>query len=242
MAKEIIHAEVISLPRARERREIVKAQLSTSPPFLSWEFIDAVDGKKLISDPIEYNRKHAERLMGWTLSYGEIGCFLSHREAWRKCLLKNRIILVLEDDFFIKPNFPSAIDFAIENISTWDMLRLQALHEHGDRRVIKRNGEFIIVQNKQDPFGSTAYLVKPESANILLQSSSRFYEPVDNYLENYEMHGLRMCAVKPYPIELSHSVSTINDRIQRTSVRGFRQYKRSCFRIINRMVTGRRKP
>lgn len=241
MANEIIHAEVISLPDAAERREMVKSQLSLFPS-LAWEFIDAVDGRKLASDPIEYNRRRAERLMGWMLNDGEIGCFLSHRRAWQKCLSKNKIVLVLEDDFLIKPNLPAAIDFAAENISAWDMLRLQAIHEHGNKMIIRQSGDFDIVQNKQDPFGSTAYLIKPESANILLKHSRRFYEPVDNYLENYEMHGLRMCAVKPYPIELVNFDSTINDRVPRASVRGFRQYKRSFFRIINRLVTGQRKP
>jgi glycosyl transferase family 25 len=240
MAEENIHAVVISLTRAKERRQTAETQLSSS---VSWEFIDAIDGRKMQFDPIEYNRKRAQRLMGWTLSDGEIGCFLSHREAWRKCLLKNQIILVLEDDFRIKLDLLRAIDFAIENISIWDILRLQGLFEHGNKQTIKQNGEFDIVQNDKNPFGSAAYLIKPETAKILLKFSERFYEPVDDYLENYEMHGLRVHAIKPYPIDITNLASTIDDRLpQKPHVTGFKQINRSFFRIINRIATGQRKP
>lgn len=241
MTEKIIHAEVISLTESNERREMVHAQLSDCP-YISWEFLDAVDGRKLMSDPPEYSRKRAKRLMGWTLTDGEIGCFLSHRLAWRKCLLKDTMILILEDDFLIKPILPAALEFAVDNISAWDVLRLQAIHDHGSRAIITQNGDFAMVQNIGDPFGCTAYLVKPAAANILLKQSEQFYEPVDNYLENEEMHGLRMVAVKPYPVDITHLDSTITGRESRSSVRGFQQFKRSFFRMLNRVATGEKKP
>jgi len=56
MANEIIHAEVISLPDAAERREMVKSQLSLFPS-LAWEFIDASTAESSHPIRIEYNRR-----------------------------------------------------------------------------------------------------------------------------------------------------------------------------------------
>ena len=121
---------VISLKDAYSRRDKVISSLVTT--CLPWEFLDAVDGRKLSAHPPEYNPKKVERLLGFQLTPGEIGCFLSHKKAWQNCLNSNQITLILEDDFLLKPHFMEALDIAINKIiqEIWnDWCRKQLRHQ-----------------------------------------------------------------------------------------------------------------
>ncbi len=64
---------VISLKDAHSRRDKVASSLATTS--LPWEFLDAVDGRKLSVPPPKYNPIKVERLLGFQLTPGEIGCF-----------------------------------------------------------------------------------------------------------------------------------------------------------------------
>ncbi len=225
-------AIVISLKRAFERRQNSEKELQSHQ--FTWEFLDAIDGLKLHNTPYEYNEKLVSSLLGFSLTRSEIGCFLSHREAWLKCIEKNTIVLILEDDFIFYSNVKESLTFLLENQNLWDIARLQALSE-SKHVVIKKSNQSEIVQNDGDPLGATAYLLKPSSAKKLIIHSSSIFEPLDHYLEHSKKHGLRMVAVKPYPVASNGTESTIFDRPKRIPVSGIKKMKRSIARSIDRI-------
>lgn len=224
---------VISLARSISRRNKFIPLLKQSG--LAWEILDAVDGLELRSTPPEYHEDKVTRLQGFPLSASEIGCFLSHRLAWAKCVEKNEVVLVLEDDFSFAPHFQDSVTEALTVFKDWDLLRLQGLVDTPAKVLMDRN-QFQFVQNLGDPLGATAYLIKPESALRLLKYSQDIYEPLDHFLEHHQKHHLINVAVKPYPVFAAAESSTILDRPDRQPIHGIRKLLRSFFRELDRLT------
>jgi len=225
---------VISLKRSASRREESKRILDNSG--LQWEYLDAVDGLQLQSTPPEYHEAKVKRLLGFSLSASEIGCFISHRLAWAKCIEMNCPTLILEDDFSLTPHFHHDLNVVTSSNLDWDIIRLQGLRETVDSTVIKTNG-ISIVQNQDDPLGATAYIIKPSSAIRLIQCSQDIYEPLDHFIEHFKKHRLRILAIKPYPVVTRSSPTTIYDRPERKPLQGLKKVLRSIARVIDRITS-----
>jgi len=222
---------VISLLRSPQRRETAQSELSRTN--LKWSFIDAVDGSQLKFPPPEYQSRKVKRLLGFDLTPNEIGCFLSHKQAWQACLKNNQPTLVFEDDFILLPHFENTLQLLLTEFQDWRLIRLQALAKT-QHDVVKTIGDISIVKNHEDPLGATAYIVKPEAAKILVEHAKDIYEPLDHFLEHEQKHGVEMLAVKPYPVDISKAPSTISDRSDRESLRGIRKKMRSLNRLLDR--------
>jgi len=224
---------VISLERSIDRRKKVENEMQKIS--IPWEFLSAVDGSKLITPPIEYRAKKVKRLLGHELTPNEIGCYLSHKKAWMRCIEKNITTLVLEDDFVMAPNFEEILATILTKMPQCLFLRLQGLYEVPSTLIETVNG-INLVRNKGDAVGATAYLLAPEVAQKLIDSSSYIYEPVDHFLEHHQKHGLELLAIRPYPIDISRVVSTINDRSERMPLIGFPKRVRSIARAWDRLI------
>jgi glycosyl transferase family 25 len=222
---------VISLARSLDRR--AKVQQEMEKISIPWEFLDAVDGSSLKQPPVEYKAKKVKRLQGYFLTPNEIGCYLSHKETWKRCVKENIPTLVLEDDFILSPEFESALATLLNSPSAWSFVRLQGLYEVPSQPIEALNN-IQLVRNIGDAVGATAYLLKPEVAQILIDASSDIYEPVDHFLEHYQKHGLDFLAVRPYPVDITRVKSTIDDRPERTPVKGYTKLVRSISRILDR--------
>lgn len=222
---------VISLVRSLDRREKVQQEMKkiSSP----WEFLDAVDGSSLMQPPIEYKAKKVKRLQGYFLTPNEIGCYLSHKEAWKRCVKENIPTLVLEDDFILSPEFEGTLAALLNFPSTWSFVRFQGLYEV-PFQPIEILDNIQLVKNIGDAVGATAYLLKPEVARTLIKASSDIYEPVDHFLEHHQKHGLDFLAVRPYPVDITRAKSTIDDRPERMPVKGYTKAVRSISRILDR--------
>ena len=225
---------VISLQRSETRRAKCKQALENSG--LNWEFLDAVDGLQLTSTPPEYHEEKVKRLLGFPLSASEIGCFLSHRLAWAKCIEKNCPTLVLEDDFSFAPHFSEVLDYLANLNQNWDLIRLQGLKDNSDSTITEFKN-LRIVENHGDPLGATAYLIKPTAAIRLIQCSQDIYEPLDHFIEHQKKHGLKLLAIKPYPVISNMTASTIHDRPERKPIQGLRKVFRSIARAIDRYTS-----
>lgn len=226
-----IQVLVISLERSTYRRERVLHELKNFS--LEWDFLNAVDGCALKALPKSYDKLKVKRLQGYELTPSEIGCYLSHMKAWEKCVKQNKITLIFEDDFVINGDLSQTVETLINMDRKWSLVRLAALYDV-EHRIIDRREGIELVENKGDPVGAAAYLIKPSAAAQLVKCSSAVYEPVDHYLEHYSKHGLRMLAIKPYPISVEGKDSTIADRSGRFPIRGFRKKKRSIYRWLDR--------
>lgn len=209
-------------------------------PF-AWEFLEAVDGRLLDLSTVAYNADKVKRLLGFELTPKEIGCYLSHMAAWRACVAQQKPTLVFEDDFVVEPHFETVVNALVRSSADWDIVRLQALCSSASNR-IKDFGAFALVQNDSDPLGATAYLVKPKSAQRLLDASTDIYEPLDHYIEHQQKHGQTMLAAIPYPVTVAdptRQTSTITDRPDRLPIRGVRKWSRSLFRMLDRLTSAR---
>jgi glycosyl transferase, family 25 len=216
--------------RSPERRERARNELAKTN--LDWQFLDAVDGKLLGNQVPGYDREKVRNLLGFELTPGELGVFLSHKKAWQACVDKNLPTLIFEDDFVLLPHFEKVIDTLLANPQDWDLVRLQALEE--SPFILKKDfGDIKLVQNQSDALGLTASLVNPKAAKKLLEDARELYEPVDHFLEHYSKHGIRFLAVKPYPCTISEAPTTIY-RPERASIQGWRKRKRSIYRWIDR--------
>lgn len=232
---------VISLERSQDRRKKVAEQLDKLA--LPWSFIDATDGSKILYPVKEYNPILAERLLGYRLTNSEIGCFLSHREAWKKVLECNEAILVLEDDFIIGKSFMDAFIFANSQKELWEVCRFQGLTDQ-PYKVVKSSEikEINLVKILKDPLGSAAYIASPVGAKKLLKHSEQIVAALDHYLENTIKHKVNLLAIYPYPITTTNEPSTITDRPDRKPIKGTKKFLRSFWRKIYWIKTGYKKP
>jgi glycosyl transferase family 25 len=223
---------VISLSRAHSRREKVKIELGKTG--LAWEFLDAVDGSQLAMPIAAYSDQKVKRLLGFSLTPAELGCFLSHQAAWMHCLDSDEATLIFEDDFVLSPSFESDLALILDHAAQWDLLRLQGLVDLPFTSV-GTIGQYQLVHNHGDPLGATAYLVKPRAAALLLARSQSIFEPLDHYLEHEKVHGVRMLAMKPYPVWINGLTSTISDRPDRQVISGHQKRIRSFWRWLDRL-------
>ena len=80
-ASQLPKALLINLPRHPERYNEVKQQLEGAG--IQYERAEAVDGKMLSKSDLQQNVTIAARML---LTKGMIGCFLSHRNCWQRCV------------------------------------------------------------------------------------------------------------------------------------------------------------
>ena len=96
---------IIHLKRADKRKSFVDDIIKNVP--IDSEIINAVDGKILSKKDIDNILSHKEIYnpkYPFKINSGEIGCFLSHRKAWKKIVeQKLDAGLILEDDIRISP-------------------------------------------------------------------------------------------------------------------------------------------
>jgi len=222
---------VISLHRSLDRRAKVAQELQKTS--LSWTFLDAVDGSALQTPPPEYKALKVKCLQGYELTPNEIGCYLSHKEAWKYCVEKNIPTLIFEDDFVLTPEFEHVVSVLLSSPNSWSFIRLQGLYEVSYQDISVIDG-IHLVKNIGDAVGATAYLLKPEIARVLIHQSADIYEPVDHFLEHQKKHGLEFLAVRPYPVDITRAKSTIDDRDERAPVQGLRKRFRSVARALDR--------
>lgn len=234
---ENVQALVISLEHSKERRKKIENEMRKTS--LKWRFLNACDGELLDFSLIAYDAQKVRKLLGFELTRKEIGCYFSHMSCWNACIETNENVLIFEDDFVIQENFDEVLQKLLSSDFSWDIIRLQALAE-SSFKIVQDFGSFRLVENDSDPLGATAYLVNPRSAGILVQHSSDIFEPLDHFIEHKEKHGLKMLAIDPYPIKVfdpTRATSTITDRPERGSVRGFRKIYRSWMRGVDRMIS-----
>ena len=223
---------VISMERSHERQARVREILDATP--LAWSFLPAVDGSALSLPMPAYPEKKVKRLLGFGLTRGELGVFLSHRKAWQACIDQQKVTLVFEDDFVLQPLFLEGLDCLLARYTDWQMVRLQGLGVV-DYSIRYQDPSLAIVENHQDAVGLTAYLIKPPAAQQLLDHSHALYEPVDHFVEHRRKHGVTMFSILPYTVSITHEPTTI-DRPERRPMQGLRKWRRSLYRSIDRYL------
>ena len=153
---------------------------SNAHPNLDYEVFSAVDGRRVDYDKLQalgfdVNHDWIDPLLNTPLTKGEVGCFLSHWEVWKKCVEMNEPVMVLEDDARITDNF--SMEEIEQYLQTYSFLYLG--WKEMDTSV-PIDGK--VVQPVY-PYWTLAYVITPESAEILMNESiATSIIPVDEYL------------------------------------------------------------
>lgn len=120
---------MINLKRRPERR--LKMERSFKELGLKVEYVPAIDGQKITDEYLEeigvkFLPGYLDPYHNRPMTFGEIGCFLSHFWIWEKIVThKLKEVLVLEDDIRFEPFFKErALNVLKEarKIGGWDLM------------------------------------------------------------------------------------------------------------------------
>jgi len=107
---------VISLARSTDRR----ANFQATNPFLSYQFIDAIDGLTLTADQIV---KAGFAAPGLDYTLGAYGCALSHLARWEWAMSSQTPLTIAEDDAIFRADFHQKSDEIMAKLpADWDII------------------------------------------------------------------------------------------------------------------------
>lgn len=179
--KQRVPVFVISLARAKERRESICKHLSNLN--IDYQMIDAIDGTAFSNE--EVNSIVAKNV---SLHPGALGCYLSHVEAYR-IVVQNKypVALILEDDARLNPKIKNLLNEGL-SFMNWHYCFLDS-DDHNDKGPI-----FYDLDSKQNlGFGFSSYLLSEgpqtlhayfityEGASKRLEHAYPLVKPIDLY-------------------------------------------------------------
>jgi GR25 family glycosyltransferase involved in LPS biosynthesis len=113
---------VINLKRCDEKRKKMEERLKGE----EYEMFEAFDGRELNYEKLEQMgagilKEWQDPFSGRNVTWGEVGCALSHYSVMEKCVQDNEeIAVILEDDVIIPTNFSTHINDCLENLNEID--------------------------------------------------------------------------------------------------------------------------
>ena len=189
---------LINLPRSVERREKMEQRLAALG--LPYELLLAVDGRadweRLLPS---VDVKAFERHVGRDVLPGEVGCYHSHLQAWRRLVASDaQVLLVLEDDVVFHDDFVDALRTALRGRAHWDMLKLAKIRA---KQPVCQGllGPYRLNAYLGASTGFGAYLVQRETAQRLLPALLPIVAPIDRELEQVHRHDVRHFGLEPFP-------------------------------------------
>lgn len=190
---------VISLPEQALRRKSAQEQLDAAG--ISFEFFDGIRGENAIRLCLFEGFDDAAFKVntGRLVAIGELGCFASHRELWKRCIAMREPVMIMEDDFNLLPSFADALDCATDVISDVGFLRLQTANREKKYRIGKHKG-FEISRFSKAPHGLMCYCVSPDVAEQLVESTRTIDAPVDEFAKRFWEHKQPLYALTPYSV------------------------------------------
>lgn len=167
---------------------------------LCCERISAVRGSNLTVEQIEeaYNKEANNKHYLKTMSVGEIGCYLSHRNAWQKIINENLdYAIILEDDCKLEPDFHITPKL-IKQLQDWDYIKLTG--PRGGKKIrdqAQLSHGYRIAHYNKTPISTPGQAVSYEGAKKLLASSQPFFRPVDVDLQQHWEKKIDILGIEP---------------------------------------------
>jgi len=155
-------------------------------------FIDAVYGKNLSSIEIQqiYDKNLALEESGRELTFGEIGCTLSHLHIYQTMMNENiEQAVVLEDDVLLTENFQKLIDNVDLFPNDYDLMLLgyysdEVTEEITPANIWSRRKIINGVSSQRlvlPTYGTHGYLINKSGAQKLLKELAIIKKPIDHY-------------------------------------------------------------
>ncbi len=193
-------AFVVHLARATRRRPQVDRLIAACP--LEAEIIDAVDGRAMSEDDraaVYRNEKRFDPPYPFTITPGEIGCFLSHRRVWNTMLDRGlQSALILEDDVELDPaNFKTALRLAAGHVEKAGYIQFPVRPVKSAFQCIAKTDGHKLIKPEIVPLRTSAQLVSVSAARRLLELTETFDRPVDGVLQLKWATGIDVHCVIP---------------------------------------------
>lgn len=190
---------VIHLERATARRQQVDHIIQHTP---NAEVLPACDGSALSTeerDAIYPGTALFRPRYPFDLSNGEIGCFESHKAAWRKIVAeKLEYALIVEDDVHVDPStFEPALELATKYAGQWGYAQFQVRPVEDATRIQEGRDGVWITRSRIIPLRTSAQLVSHEAAQKLLSVSEQIDRPVDAFLQMRWATGVEITCMVP---------------------------------------------
>lgn len=173
---------LVNMDRSTDRLEIMLKRLSTLG--LEFERVAAVDGSKL-TDAERSRVLSPNWRYPYSLTPGEVGCFLSHKKCWQRLIDSGESwALVLEDDSVFHPK-------AIEYFDTTDwipsgvqLVQFSFANDatFSDKSISLPNGNRLVRVKHSSPCGTYAYMISREAAQKALELANKIEGPIDNFM------------------------------------------------------------
>lgn len=191
---------IIHLQRAKKRKKQVKRIVAKSP--FDVEIINAIDGATLSLQ--EINEYYSETplhlpLYPFPLNTGEVGCFLSHRNAWQQIIDQELTAgLIFEDDLKIDTDiFYPALEIAKSHIQELGYIQFPVRPVPKNSKVIINKSHYQILQSNIPRLRTSAQLVSHTTAKTLLEKTAKFDRPVDTTLQMHWVTGIHPVSLMP---------------------------------------------
>ena len=184
--------------RDNDRRRTQVDRIVSACP-IPCSLLEAVDGRALSAEALDAvcTRRLRSPAYPFALRPAEIGCFLSHRRAWREIVERGLDgAAIFEDDVELaRPGFDRALDLAFEALASADLVRLRLMHR--TPAATRARTSPAIGWPTVTPLGTQAQVVGRRGAELLLAASERFDRPVDVFLQMRWLAGIAACEVAP---------------------------------------------
>lgn len=192
---------IISLKYSTEKRLRITEQLAALG--LSASFIDAIDGKSLTPATQKYMQSklspYPNTNFSRYLSFGEMGCLMSHLSAYSK-IEQAEIIAVFEDDVVFSKSLVTFLESLDDIHRRWEIILLG--HEVGRSRLAYLNywscqkvSSSIVGIPVEQAYGAHAYIINYSGALKVANLAAHFRAPIDHFIG--DIRKLNILAVKP---------------------------------------------
>lgn len=173
----------INVDRSYARREWMEAQLSELQ--FDYERLPAIDGACL-SEPEFKSWIDQRRVFLYSsriITPRMVGCFLSHREAWKKVATgPDQFAVIMEDDILVSRKGVDLMKDGSWIPNQTAFIRLDQQTKVNLLRCYKRiefNGKSISLFDFEDGRGNGAYIIHKSMAEWLVSNFNKMYQDVD---------------------------------------------------------------
>ena len=180
---------MVNLERRPDRYERMKYNFDQLG--IDYKWVPAMDGRTITEEFLAEARikmlpEFSEPYHGRALTYGEIGCFLSHYRLWQQIVEEELdLVLIFEDDIKFEPYFISKLEYLKSELfdleGSWDLVFLGRKILHNSEEPWLEGSEQLV---KVDyTYWTLSYLLTLRGAKLLLAGDPLGkMVPVDEYL------------------------------------------------------------
>ena len=182
---------VISLARAADRRASIVERLNTAG--VEYELVDAVDGATLDLKAL------GNRLVNPSMTNGQIGCFLSHYNLWRRMVAEQiPAAVVLEDDALWDDDFWEVAAKLPTLEWQWDFINCAYPRSIKAETVLcQLSDKRRLVRGKRPAWFMISYAVSLSGAIKLQKHCHHIRAGIDKQIRQYWRYGLDFYQIDP---------------------------------------------